>query len=58
MRNLVSRLLVDESGATALEYGLIIALVFLVMLTGLTAFADSGTAMFNGALEAISAAIN
>jgi pilus assembly protein Flp/PilA len=58
MRVLVSRLLKDESGATALEYGLIAALVFLVMLSALTAFADNGTTMFNNALDAISAAIH
>ena len=31
----------DDSGATAIEYGLIMALVFLAMITGVSLFADS-----------------
>lgn len=37
MSNFVSRFLKDESGATAIEYGLIAALVAVVLVTGLTA---------------------
>ena len=40
MRALLTRFLADDRGATALENGLIIALVFLVALTGITAFAQ------------------
>ena len=47
------RLLKDRSGATALEYGLIISLIFLVILTALTAFGDTSTGIFNGAMNAI-----
>jgi len=57
MRALLSRLLADERGATALEYGLIIALVFLVALAGITAFASAGTGNFNGAMDKLAAAI-
>ena len=35
--NLFSRFIRDESGATAIEYGLIAALVAVVIITGLTA---------------------
>ena len=57
MRDLMSRFLSDESGATAIEYGLIVGLVFVVLLSALTAFADNGTGVFNDAMNAISAAI-
>ncbi|MBX9576576.1 MAG: Flp family type IVb pilin [Caulobacteraceae bacterium] len=52
MRTL-KRLLQDRSGATSLEYGLIISLIFLVILTALTAFGDTSTGIFNGAMNAI-----
>ena len=57
MRALFSRVLFDDSGATALEYGLIIALVFLVALAGITAFAGAGSGVFNTAMAKLAAAI-
>ncbi len=57
MRALFSRFLADDSGATALEYGLIISLVFLVALAGITAFAGAGTGVFNAAMGKLAAAI-
>jgi pilus assembly protein Flp/PilA len=36
MSNLISRFLRDESGATAIEYGLIAALISVVIITALT----------------------
>jgi pilus assembly protein Flp/PilA len=36
MTNLISRFVRDESGATAIEYGLIAALIAVVVITGLT----------------------
>jgi pilus assembly protein Flp/PilA len=57
MRALFSRFLADERGATALEYGLIIALVVLVALAGITAFAGAGTGVFNAAMNKLAAAI-
>jgi pilus assembly protein Flp/PilA len=36
MTNLFSRFVRDESGATAIEYGLIAALIAVVIITGLT----------------------
>ena len=36
MTNLISRFIRDESGATAIEYGLIAALIAVVIITALT----------------------
>ena len=36
MRNVLSRLLRDESGATAVEYGLIAALIIVVCIVAIT----------------------
>ncbi len=36
MQNLISRFVRDESGATAIEYGLIAALIAVVIITALT----------------------
>lgn len=52
MRTL-KRLLNDRSGATSLEYGLIISLMFLVILTALVAFGDTSSGIFNGAMNAV-----
>ena len=54
---LLRRLLKDRSGATSLEYGLIISLMFLVILTALVAFGDTSTGIFNGAMNAVRAAM-
>jgi pilus assembly protein Flp/PilA len=37
MINLVKKFIANESGATAIEYGLIAALIAVVIITGLTA---------------------
>ena len=57
MRALLSLFRTDDRGATALEYGLIIALVFLVALAGITAFANAGTGTFIAAMSKLAAAI-
>ncbi|PZO03463.1 MAG: Flp family type IVb pilin [Alphaproteobacteria bacterium] len=57
MRRLISRFFADDGGATAIEYGLIASLVFLVALGAVTAFGSASTTMFNTALNAISAAV-
>lgn len=41
------RLLRDTSGATAIEYGLILAMVFLAMVGAAVALGDEDTALFN-----------
>ncbi|MGV8929514.1 MAG: Flp family type IVb pilin [Brevundimonas sp.] len=42
-----SRLARDESGATAVEYGLILALIALVIIGALRAFSSAGNVAFD-----------
>jgi pilus assembly protein Flp/PilA len=49
--------LADESGATAIEYGLIAALIFLVIVTSVTAFGNKTTGIMDTVSAAIDAAI-
>lgn len=56
MHRFMTRFAKDESGATAIEYGLIVATVFLVILASVTLFADRATSKFNDATDAIIAA--
>ena len=46
----------DESGATAIEYGLIAALVCIAAIGAMNAFADSTIAMYDVVVEAIQGA--
>ena len=46
MRNLISRFLSNESGATAIEYGLIAALIAVVVITALTTIGTNLSASF------------
>ena len=48
MRKLLQNFLKNESGATAIEYGLIAALIAVVIITGVTAVGTSLNATFNG----------
>lgn len=57
MRSLISRLIADERGATAIEYGLICSVVFLVAVGAMSAFAHNATAVFITAANAINGAI-
>lgn len=57
MFKLFDRLIKDECGATAIEYGLIIALMAVVILTALTAFSNTSTGVFNNAMASLGAAI-
>ncbi len=47
MSKFVSRFLNDESGATAIEYGLIAALVAVVLVTALSAMGNKLSGTFN-----------
>jgi pilus assembly protein Flp/PilA len=47
MSSLISRLLKDESGATAIEYGLIAALISVALIAGATALGTSLNSQFN-----------
>ncbi len=49
MTNFVKRFINDESGATAIEYGLIAALIAIVIITGFTAVGNN----MNTKMEAI-----
>ena len=44
--NLISRFVRDESGATAIEYGLIAALIAVVIITGVTSVGTNLAATF------------
>ncbi|MES2833467.1 MAG: Flp family type IVb pilin [Pseudomonadota bacterium] len=57
MRRFISRFRRDERGATALEYGIILALMFLVILSALTAFGGTGSGIFNTAMNALRSAM-
>jgi pilus assembly protein Flp/PilA len=52
----LSHFLADEGGATAIEYGLIVSLIFLVILTAVTQFGHNANTMFNNISTAVSAA--
>jgi pilus assembly protein Flp/PilA len=47
MNKLISRFVRDESGATAIEYGLIAALIAVVIITALTTIGTSLNVKFN-----------
>jgi pilus assembly protein Flp/PilA len=52
----IRRFLRDESGATAIEYGLIAALVCLATVGAMMSFADSTIAMYQYVVDAMTAA--
>lgn len=58
MPNFFKRLMWDNSGATALEYGLIAALICLAMLGALVEFGASVEAMWLDISVRVSAAIS
>ena len=47
MKNLITRFANDESGATAIEYGLIAALIAVAIIGALTSVGTNLTAKFN-----------
>lgn len=57
-KSILTQFLRDESGATAVEYGLILALVVLAMLTALNGFASVAIEMWNNVSTKTSTAIN
>ena len=57
MRNAIARFLRDQSGTTAIEYGLIAGLVFLAIITAVGAFTSKTVAMFEWFGGVISTAI-
>ncbi len=53
MYKLISRFVDDEAGATAIEYGLIAALIALVIITGVTTVGTKLRGTFNNIGSAI-----
>ena len=58
MRRFIGRFLRDDSGATAIQYGLICALVFLVIIGSMRLAGEKGAAVFNTALTALTEAVS
>jgi pilus assembly protein Flp/PilA len=52
MRRLIS-IIKDDRAATAVEYGLILALIFLSMIGGVTLFGNTTIAMWNRVSETV-----
>ena len=48
MLNLVKRVMSDESGASAAEYGLLVSLIAVAIIVGVTAFGTGMNAFFSG----------
>jgi len=57
MTNLFARFVKDESGATAIEYGLIAALIAVVCITALTTVGTDLVAIFTRVSTELKAAI-
>ena len=57
MSKFVTRFLKDESGATAIEYGLIAALIAVVLVTALTSLGTSLSSAFGTISTKIDAAV-
>ncbi len=57
MINNLSKLIRDESGATAIEYGLIAALVSVAAIAALTAMGASLNTMFTAVSDALNGAV-
>jgi len=48
MLNLAKRVIADESGASAAEYGLLVSLIAVAIIIGVTAFGTAMNAFFAG----------
>ena len=58
MSNILIRFWNDESGATAIEYGLIAALVSVAAIGALTSLGDNLNTMFGTVANSMSSAVN
>ena len=56
MQNLVTRFIKDESGATAIEYGLIAALISVALIAGAKAIGDGLNSKFDLVSKAVTSA--
>ncbi len=57
MQNLMSRFIKDESGATAIEYGLIAALISVALIVGATSLGGALNTKFDGISKNVSSGI-
>ena len=57
MRRFIARFLRDDDGATAIEYGLICALIFLAIVGSISALGNTNTGGFARTVEKLSTAI-
>jgi pilus assembly protein Flp/PilA len=55
MSKFVQRFVQDESGATAIEYGLIVALIAVVIITAVTALGNNLGTAFNSISTSVAA---
>ncbi len=55
MSNFIKRFVSDESGATAIEYGLIVALIAVVIITAVTTVGANLSTKFSSAATSIAA---
>ena len=55
MRNLISNVFSDHAGATAIEYGLIAALIAVAIIAGVTAVGTQLSTKFNAVATTLSA---
>lgn len=53
MRNIINRLMKTEKGATAIEYGLIAALIAVIIITTLTTLGTKLSTTFNSVATAL-----
>ncbi len=53
LRPLLRRFARDERGATAVEYGLIAALIVVAVVAGVTSFAEENTKLYNKVEDAV-----
>lgn len=58
MRQAIGRFFRDDSGATAIEYGLICGLICLVIIVAIGTFGTESNAMYQKVSDAIDGAIN
>ncbi|MNK24882.1 Flp/Fap pilin component [compost metagenome] len=56
MRNFIKNFANDESGATAIEYGLIAALMAVIIIAGIGLIGDQLSTKFSGIADAIGGA--
>lgn len=53
---MLQRFLKDEKGTTAIEYGMIVGMIFLIVVAAITAYADRTNAMYQKISDAVTGA--